>query len=147
MRGTGYTRPMTTPPKPPLDSESFKSATDATLRALAGKRGIEVTYTPTETLTKKLGLTAANHARLPSPAPKLNDQQRAVMRGTADAEGLRLRHHNITLHATSAPKDERARAVHDALEMARIESLGARDMSGIGKNLNASLGEKCTQLC
>lgn len=131
---------------PTQDSESFKQATDATLRAIAGKRGIEVTYTPTETLTKKLTLAASDRARLPTPTPKINAQQRAVMRGTADAEALRLKHHNLALHRKSAPPDERAKAVHDALEMARIESLGAIDMAGVKDNLNATLAEKCTQL-
>ncbi|HAJ90475.1 MAG TPA: cobaltochelatase subunit CobT [Rhodospirillaceae bacterium] len=135
---------MTT--SPPPDSESFKQATDATLRAIAGKREIEVTYTPTETLNKKLSLTAPDRARLPTPALKLNDRDRAVMRGTADAEGLRLRHHNPKLHARNAPSDERAKTIHDALEMARIESLGARDMAGIRHNLNIVLDEKYTQL-
>ncbi|OFW98784.1 MAG: cobaltochelatase subunit CobT [Alphaproteobacteria bacterium RIFCSPHIGHO2_12_FULL_45_9] len=130
----------------PPDLESFKQATDATLRAIAGKRDIEVTYTPTETLNKKLSLTSPDRARLPTPALKLNDRDRAVMRGTADAEGLRLRHHNAKLHAKNAPTDERAKSIHDALEMARIESLGARDMVGIRNNLNTVMDEKFTQM-
>lgn len=130
----------------PPDSETFKQATDATLRAIAGKSEVEVIYTPTETLNKKLSLTAPDRARLPTPALKLNARDRAVMRGTADAEGLRLRHHNAKLHAYNAPSDERAKSVHDALEMARIESLGARDMEGIKQNLNTVLDEKYTQL-
>lgn len=130
----------------PPDSESFKQATDATLRAIAGKREIEVMYTPTETLNKKLSLASPDRARLPTPALKLNDRDRAVMRGTADAEGLRLRHHNAKLHAHNAPSDERAKSVHDMLEMARIESLGARDMLGVRNNLNTVLDEKYTQL-
>jgi cobaltochelatase CobT len=131
---------------PPPDSETFKQATDATLRAIAGKREVEVTYTPTETLNKKLSLTSPDRARLPTPALKLNDRDRAVMRGTADAEGLRLRHHNQKIHAKNAPTDERAKSIHDALEMARIESLGARDMVGIRNNLNTVMDEKFTQL-
>lgn len=134
------------PPAPPQDAESFKQVTDATLRAIAGKRGVEVTYTPTETLARKLSLAAPDRARLPSPAPKLSERERAIMRGTADTEGLRLKHHNTKLHQKTAPPDERARAVHDALEMARIEALGAQDMAGVKNNLTAVLGEKCTQL-
>lgn len=130
----------------PPDTESFKQATDATLRAIAGKRDVEVTYTPTETLTKKLHLTSPDRARLPSPALKLNERERAIMRGTADAEGLRLRHHNQKIHNENAPSDERARSIHDSLEMARIESLGAREMSGVRVNLNRILDEKCAQM-
>lgn len=130
----------------PSDSESFKIATDATLRAVAGKRDLEVTYTPTETLSRKLSLAAPDRARLPSPPLKLSEKERAVMRGTADAEGLRLRHHNTTLHHKLAPKDERARAIHDALETARIESIGANAMRGVKENLAAVMAEKFTQL-
>lgn len=131
---------------PPIDTETFKQATDATVRALAGKREIEVTYTPTETLNKKLGLTSPERARLPVPSIKMGERERAVARGTADAEGLRLKHHNPKIHSKNAPSDERAKAIHDALEMARIESIGAREMSGVRDNLNMVLDEKCTQM-
>lgn len=130
----------------PPDSESFKQATDATLRAIARKRDIEVIYTPTETLNKKLSLTAVDRARLPSPALKLTPHERAVMRGTADAEALRLKYHNPKIHGQTALPDERAKLVHDALELARIESLGARDMAGVKNNLNSVLQEKYTQM-
>ena len=121
---------------PPPDTEAFKQVTDAALRAVAGKREIEVTYTPTETLNKKLALTSKERARLPVPPLKMSARDKSVLRGAADAEGLRLKHHNPTIHLKTAPQDERAKAVHDALEMARIEALGAREMAGIRDNLN-----------
>lgn len=130
----------------PPDTETFKQANDAALRAIAGKNDVEVIYTPTETLTKKLSLTSPERARLPAPPLKIGERERAVMRGTADAEGLRLKYHNPKTHGRDAPPDDRAKAVYDALEMARIESLGARDMEGIKQNLNTVLDEKCTQL-
>ncbi|MFA7276110.1 MAG: cobaltochelatase subunit CobT [Pseudobdellovibrionaceae bacterium] len=131
---------------PNSDSEHFKLALDATLRALAQRADIEVTYTPTETLQKKLSLARKNGARLPPLLIKMSENDRNVIRGAADSEGLRLRHHDPDLHQKRAPKDEQARAIHDALELARIESLGAIAMEGVGKNLAAALGEKCTQL-
>jgi cobaltochelatase CobT len=140
-----YNHPMSSP-LPPTDTETFKQATDATLRAIAGRREIEVSYTPTETLNKKLSLTSADRARLPSPPITLSERDKAVMRGTADAEGLRLKHHNPKLHTKNAPSDDRAKSIHDALEMARIESLGARDMMGVRNNLNMVLDEKCAQM-
>lgn len=130
----------------PPESEIFKQSTDATLRAIAGKHDVEVTYTPTETLNKKLFLTSPDRARLPSPPPKLNNRERTVMRGTADAEGLRLKYHNPQIHGKNRPTDEQAKSVHDALELARIESLGARDLAGVKQNLNTVLDEKCAQM-
>lgn len=131
---------------PPHELESFKHATDATLRTLARQRDLEITYTPTETLNKKLSLSPRDRARLPMPGLTLNDRERAVMRGTADAEGLRLRYHNPDLHALRMPTDERAKALYDAMEMARIESLGARNLQGVKNNLNVVLDEKYTQM-
>jgi cobaltochelatase CobT len=48
---------------------------------------------------------------------------------------LRLRYHDARLHARVAPADADARSVFDALEMARVEALGARSMGGVRENL------------
>ena len=74
-------------------------------------------------------------ARVPSPGPALEPKLVAEARGAADALGLRLRHHDIRLHAAHAPMDPEARSVFDALETARVEALGARAMAGVRGNL------------
>lgn len=129
-----------------MDIESFKDANAAALRAISGKRNVDVTYTAAETADKKLYLTQPGRARLPVPDQKLDAKQLSVMRGAADAEGLRLRLHNPTLHRKLAPHDAQARAVFDALEQARIEAVGAREMAGVASNLNAVLDAKCSRL-
>src|SRR5206468_1050307 len=60
----------------------------------------------------------------------------AEARGAADSVALRLRHHDPKLHARAAPADIDARAVFDALEIARVEALGARAMGGVRENLS-----------
>jgi cobaltochelatase CobT len=74
-------------------------------------------------------------ARVPSPGPALEPKLVAEARGAADSAALRLRYHDPRLHARVAPMDVEARAVFDALEMARVEALGARAMGGVRDNL------------
>src|SRR5947208_11013375 len=75
-------------------------------------------------------------ARVPSPGPGLESRLVAEARGAADSVALRLRHHDVKLHARTAPADAEARAVFDALETARVEALGARAMGGVRENLS-----------
>jgi len=126
--------------------ESFKDANASALRALAGKKSVEVIYTAAETADKKLSLTQVNRARLPVPDIKLDAKEKTLSRGAADTEGLRLRLHNANLHRKLAPQDRDARAVFDALEQARIEAIGALEMVGVGQNLSAVLDAKSTRL-
>jgi len=74
-------------------------------------------------------------ARVPSPGAGLEPRLVAEARGAADSAALRLRYHDARLHARNAPMDVEARAVFDALEMARVEALGARAMGGVRENL------------
>ncbi|HEY7007165.1 MAG TPA: cobaltochelatase subunit CobT [Sphingomicrobium sp.] len=74
-------------------------------------------------------------ARVPSPGPALEPRMVAEARGAADSAALRLRYHDARIHARNAPVDIDARAVFDALEMARVEALGARSMGGVRENL------------
>src|SRR5688572_32059508 len=69
------------------------------------------------------------------PGRTLPEREVAEARGFADAASLRLRHHDVAMHARAAPADEIARSVFDAAEQARVEALGARGMAGIRSNL------------
>jgi cobaltochelatase CobT len=74
-------------------------------------------------------------ARVPSPGPGLEPTLVAEARGAADSAALRLRYHDVKLHARVAPMEVEARAVFDALETARVEALGAKAMGGVKDNL------------
>lgn len=137
---------MPQPPTLPIDPEQFKDASAATVRALAGKRNIEVLFSPAETVRKNLSVLPEDRARLSVPPIQMDEQARMSARGEADAEALRLRFHNTKLHAKLAPKDERARAIFDALELARVESLGSKDYPGIARNLDAVQEKKFQML-
>jgi cobaltochelatase CobT len=69
-------------------------------------------------------------------------QDAAVLRGHADSMALRLSCHNDSIHRRLLPGGQTARAVYDAIEQARCESIGARRMEGVAANLSAMLDDK-----
>ena len=118
----------------PIDQ--FKRSTAATLRAIAEREDVSVTYA-----TEPPGLSGTK-ARLPLPPRDLPADVAAQVRGAADAIGLRLKHHDPALHAKRLPAGDQARAVFEAVEQARIEAIGARRMVGVAENLGAALQER-----
>ncbi len=116
--------------------EIFKRSTASTVRALAGREDVQVTYS-----SEPPGVLGAR-VRVPMPARDLNPHDVATLRGAADAVALRLRFHNNAIHAQRMPLGDTARAAFDALEQARCEALGARAMSGVAANLGAALEER-----
>ena len=127
------------------DNEDFKSATAATLRAIADKKHMGVTFSASETPEYQTAPSAEN-TRLPLPPSVMDPASRALMRGMTDAKGLRLRHHNRALHVKNAPLDLTAAAMFEALEQARYEALGMNQMKGVAQNLNGALADKFRRL-
>ena len=80
---------------------------------------------------------------LPSPAPQVNKAAITKLRGVSDALALRLRYHDDDVHSKHLPLGAEARAVFEAIEQVRCESLGARRMAGVAENLGALLDERC----
>lgn len=125
--------------------EKFKNATSATLRALAGRKLLEVSYTANETADRPSPADEVR-TRLPLPDAKLNATERTLLRGAADAKALRLKHHDKSLHRRNAPMDLTASTIFDALEQARVEAVGAAQMPGVAHNLHELLDEKARRL-
>ena len=107
----------------------FRRALAGAARAIARDAEVEVVFASDH--APATGKTA----RVASPGPGLEQRLVAEARGAADSAALRLRYHDPAVHARSAPIDIDARAVFDALEMARVEALGARAMGGVRENL------------
>ena len=55
---------------------------------------------------------------------------------------LRLACHDDGLHRKLAPEGQAARAVFDAVEQARVESIGSRRMAGVASNITAMLDDR-----
>ncbi|EZP73768.1 Cobalt chelatase [Sphingomonas paucimobilis] len=118
----------------PLDA--FKDVLSGTARAIARDAEVEVGF------TADAPHLAGKAIKVPTPGRNLPADQVALARGFADANALRLRHHNSRLHNSAAPADATARAVYDAVEQARVEAIGSRAMEGVRANLNHALDLK-----
>jgi cobaltochelatase CobT len=125
--------------------ENFKTAIASTLRAMAGKRDVEVSFSANETPAQGK-LRDPGKPRLPLPDSALSRHSTALVRGDADSKALRIQHHSPKMHLKNAPLDLTAQAAFDALEQARVEALGAHEMRGVAKNLAATLEEKSRRL-
>ncbi|WP_288586247.1 cobaltochelatase subunit CobT [uncultured Methylobacterium sp.] len=117
-------------------AEPLKRSVAGTLRAIARKAEIEVTFA-----TDRPALTG-DKARLPEPPRKLSPGDVAILRGHADSMALRLACHDNAVHRRLAPENAAARAVYDAVEQARVEAIGSRRMAGVAGNLTAMLEDR-----
>ena len=127
-------------PKADAGAEPFKRALTACARAMSRRPDLEIQFS-----TDKPGLTIGPdgaRARLPEPPKKPNARETAILRGLADSFSLRLACHDEAVHRRHAPQNPPARALFDAVEQARVESLGARRMAGVADNLAAMLDER-----
>ena len=118
-------------------SEAFKRATAGAIRAMAGQPEVEVAFQAGP------ASLAGARARMPSPTRGLPPAEATRLRGAADAVALRIRHHDNSVHSARSPASREAREVYDALEQARVETLGSRHMAGVAANLQQKLAEQC----
>ncbi len=119
--------------------DEFRRVTGAAMRAIARQAELNVSFAPGQP-----GF-AGGEARLPLPARDLPPEDVALTRGAADSIALRLRHHDSKLHARETPRNEAAREVFEAIELARVEAIGSLQMKGVAANLAAALDDHCRQ--
>ena len=120
--------------------EEFKRALTQTMRSISEEAELAVSFG-----SEKPSL-AGLKARLPQPARDLDPVDRRNVRGQSDSFALQLAHHNAGLSFELAPAETDARAAFDAAETARCESIGTRDMAGIGVNINEMHQQRCQKL-
>ena len=113
--------------------EQFKQVLTGTARALAHEPEVELAF------TADAPSQAGKNFRVPMPGRLLPPDQVAEARGFADSFALRLKHHNPARHAALRPSEVIAGAAFDAVENARVEALGSRNMAGIAANLGHAL--------
>ena len=120
----------------PQNHEPLRQAIGNCVRALSGEAALEVTFS-----TDRPALVG-DMARLPELAKKLTAEQLSVVRGTGDSIALRRACHDASIHTRHSPEGPNARAVYDAVEQARCEAIGARQMEGVATNLSQMLEDK-----
>lgn len=118
----------------PLDP--FKRAVTVCTRAIAGDHELEVAFSK-----DRPGL-AGNRMRLPELPKRASAEALHITRGLSDSMALRHARHDARLHSRLAPQGQQARAIFDAVEQARVESIGARAMRGVSDNIAAMLEDK-----
>ena len=114
-------------------TENFKRAVAGAVRAVAGLKELNVGFSATP------GSFSTEHAQLPIPPREPNTHDLAQVRGVGDSLALRLRYHDEKLHSERRPPGQTARALYDAIEQVRCESLGSRRLKGVAKNLDAMI--------
>jgi len=113
--------------------EAFRLVLGGTARAMAHEPEIELSF------TAEAPSSSYKQIRVPMPSRSLPAQAVAEARGFADSFALKARYHDQAIHDRSAPVEAVARAVHDAVELARIEAIGSRSMAGVRANLGQAL--------
>ncbi|RPF72397.1 cobaltochelatase subunit CobT [Aurantiacibacter spongiae] len=111
----------------PLDR--FKTALTGAARAVSGEAEADVGYTADQPVLQGKSM------RVPMPGRDLTSAQASEARGFADSFALRLRHHDLAVHAAGRPQDEDARACYDAIERVRYEAIGETEYAGMRGNL------------
>jgi len=124
--------------KAPQDNpaEPFKKALAEATRVMANDPDLGVTYT-----VDPPGLTN-DSVRLPQVSRRMTRDEVLLARGTADAYALRHKYHDATTANRYAPQGAMARDLMDAMETARCEAMGARDMPGTAGNIDAKIGHE-----
>ncbi|MEM8752408.1 MAG: cobaltochelatase subunit CobT, partial [Pseudomonadota bacterium] len=104
-------------------------------RAMANEPELNVTYS-----VDPPGV-ANDTLRLPQITRRMTRAEVMLARGSADAAALKMRFHDEGLHRRYVPRGDTARALYEAMEAARCESIGARAMPGVADNLDAKLAD------
>ncbi len=112
---------------------TLEKAVSGCLKTVAGKPDLSVSFGPERPAVSE------TRVRLPQLPRRLRAEDVAVTRGMADRFALRLAHHDTRVHLAHIPRNPRGQEIHDALEEARLEALGAQAMPGMGRNMQAML--------
>src|SRR5690554_6412920 len=131
---------MAQPPRPkankPDPTAAFKAAVGGTVRTIAGKPDLEVSFTADRPILTSDKARLAALPRLPTT------RDIAIARGQGDAMAMRMASHDADTHRRMSPKDPDARAAFVAFEQARVEALGSARMAGMGGNISEMLEDR-----
>ena len=114
-------------------ADPFKKALAEATKVLANDPELSVTFS----VDPPGGST--DSIRLPQVSRKMTRQEVLLARGTADAMAMRHKYHNANTFNRNAPPGQMARDIYDAMETARCEAIGAKDMPGTASNIDAKI--------
>lgn len=121
--------------KKPSDNpaDPFKKALAEATKVMADDPELNVAYT-----VDPAGM-AGDTIRLPQVSRRMTRDEVLLARGTADALAMQRKYHDMNTHARYAPPGDMARSIYEAMEVARCEAMGARDMPGTAGNIDAKI--------
>ncbi len=122
---------MSKPSDNPADP--FKKALAEATRVIADDPDIGVSFS-----VDPPGMSG-DQLRLPQITRRMTREEVLLARGTADAFALRHKFHNPETAERYAPSGQMARELFDAMETARCEAMGAREMPGTAGNIDAKI--------
>ncbi|MEP3328973.1 cobaltochelatase subunit CobT [Sedimentitalea sp.] len=115
-------------------ADPFKKALAEATKVMADDPELSISYT-----VDPSGLSG-DAMRLPQVSRRMTRDEVLLARGTADALALNRKYHSNATHARYAPPGDMARELYEAMETARCEAMGARDMPGTAGNIDAKIG-------
>ncbi|MBD3678985.1 MAG: cobaltochelatase subunit CobT [Rhodobacteraceae bacterium] len=122
---------MSKPSDNPADP--FKKALAEATKVMADDSDLAVSYS-----VDPPGMTN-DSVRLPQVSRRMTRDEVLLARGTADAYALRHKHHDAATFNKYAPPGQMARDLYEAMETARCEAVGAREMPGTLGNIDAKI--------
>ncbi|GLQ20670.1 cobaltochelatase subunit CobT [Algimonas porphyrae] len=120
----------------PKPIDTFKRSLASATKAIAGRDDLDVSF------GGDVAGLVRDQVMLPSLPPTPRPEVIAKARGEADGLALRIALHDADIHSANLPKSGAARAVFEALEQARVETLGGQHLSGVADNLTAALSAR-----
>ena len=120
-------------------ADPFKKALAEATKVMAHDPDITVSYT-----VDPSGVSG-DAMRLPQISRRMTRDEVLLARGTADALAMHRRYHDAGCHARYAPPGDMAREIYEAMETARCEAMGARDMPGTAGNIDAKIGHEAAR--
>ncbi|MBK0327307.1 cobaltochelatase subunit CobT [Rhodobacteraceae bacterium F11138] len=117
-------------------ADPFKKALAEATKVMADDPELNISYS-----VDPSGMTG-DSMRLPQVSRRMTRDEVLLARGTADALALNRKYHNAGTHARYAPPGDMARELYEAMETARCEAMGAREMPGTAGNIDAKIGNE-----
>ncbi len=117
-------------------ADPFKKALAEATKVMADDPDLSISYT-----VDPSGLSG-DSMRLPQVSRRMTRDEVLLARGTADALALHRKYHDAGTHTRYAPPGDMARDLYEAMETARCEAMGARDMPGTAGNIDAKIGNE-----
>ncbi len=117
-------------------AEPFKEALSLCTRAIAGDDELQVVFGSDPPALR------GGVAMVPEPSRVPTKKELAAIRGQADSMALMVACHDGKMHRSLAPPSGQARAVFEAVELARVEAIGSQRMTGMAQNLTAKIEQR-----